>query len=107
VIALGVGQAEQPFLEDRVAAVPQRHAQAQPALLVGEAGDAVLAPAVGAAAGLVVREVFPGVAIRAVVLADRPPLPLAEVWPPFTPGLLPRPGSPARPEGRAYTRQAG
>ena len=88
VVALGVGQAEQPLLEDRVAAVPQRQGEAEQALGVADAGDAVLAPAIGPAAGVVVREVVPGLAVRAVVLAHRAPLPLAEVRPPAPPGML-------------------
>ena len=59
VVALGAGQAEQPLLQDRVAAVPQREREAEPALAVGDAEQAVLAPAVGAAARVVVREVVP------------------------------------------------
>ena len=90
VVALGVRQAEQPLLEDRVAPVPQREREAQPLLVVADPGDAVLAPAVGARPGLVVGEVRPRVAVVAVVLADRAPLALAEVGPPG------RQGTPAR-----------
>ena len=54
VVALAVGQAEQPLLEDRVLAVPQGQREAEPLLVVGDAGQAVLAPAIGARAGLVV-----------------------------------------------------
>ena len=86
VIALAVGQAEQAFLEDRVLAVPQGEREAEPLLVVGDAGQAVLAPAIGAGAGLVVAEVVPGVAAFAVVLADGSPLAFAEVRPPFLPG---------------------
>ena len=76
MVALGAGQAEQPLLEDRVAPVPQREREAQPALAVADAEQAVLAPAVGAAARVVVREVVPAVAVGRVVLAHRAPLPL-------------------------------
>ena len=97
VVALAVGQAEQPLLEDRVLAVPQRQREAEPLLVVGDAGQAVLAPAVGARAGLIVAEVVPGVAALAVVLADGPPLPFAQVRPPLLPRgrlfvVLPRVG---------------
>ena len=92
VIALAVGQAEQALLEDRVLAVPQGEREAEPLLVVGDAGEAVLAPAVGARAGLVVGEVVPGVAAFAVVLADGPPLAFAEVGPPLLPGGLLLPG---------------
>ena len=64
VVALGVGQAEEPLLEDGVAAVPQRQGEAQAALAVGDAQQAVLAPAVGAAAGVLVGEVVPALAVR-------------------------------------------
>ena len=88
VIALAVGQAEEALLEDRVLAVPQRQGEAEPLLVVGDAGQAVLAPAIGARARLVVGEVVPGVAAFAVVLADGAPLAFAEVRPPFLPGDL-------------------
>src|SRR5512139_3644159 len=85
VVGFAVGESEQPFLEEGVLLVPQRQSQAQVLVLVAQAGDAVLAPAVGAAARLVVGEVIPGVAPRAVVLAHSPPLAFAEVRPPAPP----------------------
>src|SRR5262249_61434408 len=88
VVALAVGQAEQPLLEDRVLPVPQGNAQAEQLLLVAQPSQAVLAPAVGAGGGHVVGEVVPGVAAGAVVLADGAPLPLADVRAPPPPGLL-------------------
>src|SRR5262249_30627295 len=89
VVALAVGQAEQALFEDGVLAVPEGQGEAEALLIVGDAGQAVLAPAVGAGAGLVVGEVVPGVAAVAVVLAHGPPLPLAEVRAPLLPGDLP------------------
>ena len=85
VVALGAGQAEHPLLDDRVPAVPQgeRHAQ-----VLGDVADtrhAVLAPAVRAGSGVVVREVVPGRPARAVVLADSAPRPLREVRAPVVP----------------------
>ncbi len=79
------GQAEQPLLENGVVFVPQGQAQAPVLGLVGESGQAILAPAVGPAAGMVVGKVGPGVAVGTVVLAHRAPLPLAEVGAPFAP----------------------
>ena len=61
VVALAVGQSEEPLLEDRILAVPQSHAEAEALLVVGDAGDAVFAPAVGAGAGMIVGEEVPGV----------------------------------------------
>ena len=67
-----------------------------------DAEQAVLAPAVGAAARVVVREVVPAVAVGRVVLAHRAPLPLGEVRPPALPVaarcvLLEPPRSASRP----------
>src|SRR5262249_11356241 len=88
VVALGAGQPEQALLEDGIAAVPQREGEAQPALAIGDAEEAVLAPAVGAAARVVVREVVPAGAVRGVVLADGAPLALRQVRAPARPVAL-------------------
>ena len=63
VVPLGVGEAEHPLLQDRVLAVPQGERQTQVLAVVADPGDAVLTPAVGARAGLIVSEVVPGVAV--------------------------------------------
>ena len=47
VVALAIGQAEQPLLEDRVLAVPQRDGKAQPLVVVAEAFSASLYTARG------------------------------------------------------------
>ena len=47
VIAFAVGQPEQAFLENRILAVPQRQREAKPLLVVGDAGQTILAPAIG------------------------------------------------------------
>jgi hypothetical protein len=47
VVAFAVGQAEEPFLQDGVLAVPQRQGEAETLVVVRDAGQAVLAPAVG------------------------------------------------------------
>src|SRR5687767_12797143 len=85
VIALAVGQPEQPLLEDGVTSVPECERKAQALLVVGDAPEAVLAPSVRARARMLVREVVPGIAVVAVVLADGAPLSFAEVRPPFLP----------------------
>src|SRR5215831_809669 len=85
VAALCVGQAKQPFLEDRIIAVPQGNREAQQLSVIGEAGNAVLAPPIGATARLVMREIIPCGSAGAIVLAYRPPLSLAEIRAPPTP----------------------
>src|SRR5204863_3156772 len=89
VVALLVGQAEEALLEDRVFAVPEGQGEAQAAFAVGQAEQAVFAPAVGPAVGVVEGEVVPGAAVGRVVLADGGPLALAEVRAP----ALPVPGA--------------
>ncbi len=86
VVPLAVGEPEEALLEDGVALVPQGEGKAQALLVVRDPAEAVLAPAVGPRAGLVVAEVGPRVSVLAVVLADRAPLPLAQVGPPLLPG---------------------
>jgi len=53
--------------------------------VVADACNAVLTPVVGARTSLIMGEVIPGIAIRTVVLADRAPLPLAQVRTPLFP----------------------
>jgi hypothetical protein len=86
VIALRTGEAEEPLLEVRVPFVPERQRQAEELAVVGQAGEAVLAPAVGARPRRFVGEIVPGRAVGGVVLAHRPPLPFREVSAPAPPG---------------------
>src|SRR5262249_12787861 len=85
VVALAVGEPEQPLLQDGVAPVPESEREAQALPVVRDPAEAVLSPAVGPRPRLVVAEVIPGVAVLAVVLAHRAPLPLAQVRPPLLP----------------------
>src|SRR4029079_8373415 len=86
VVALVPGQAEDPLLQDRVAAVPEGPAEAQPLVLVADGAEAVLAPAVGARPGVIVGEVLPGGPAGAVVLAHGAPRAFADVRAPALPG---------------------
>src|SRR4051794_11430555 len=88
VVALGVGQPEQPLLEDRVVPVPQTQGETHQPLVVADAREPVLTPAVGARAGLVMGEVVPCIAVVAVVLTNGPPLTLAEVGAPLPPAAV-------------------
>src|SRR6266545_881129 len=85
VVRLRTREAERPLLEERIAPVPQREAEAQALLAVAEPGQTVLAPSIGRGAGMVVRKIAPGLAVRAVVLTDRAPLTLAKVRTPERP----------------------
>ena len=87
VVAFGVVEAEQTFLEDCVTLVPQRQAQAPALSLVTETGQSILAPSIGAAACMLMREVGPGVTVGAVVFAHRAPLAFTQVRAPVAPLL--------------------
>src|SRR5215472_766432 len=56
-------------------------------MIIGETGDAVFAPTIGAAACLIMAQIIPRGSARTVVLADRSPLALAQIWAPATPVL--------------------
>ena len=88
MVGFAVGQPEQAFLEDRILAIPQGQREAQALVVIANAGQTILAPAIGARAGLIVGEVIPGVTTVAVVLAHRAPLALAQVRSPLLPGNL-------------------
>src|SRR6476646_1713419 len=85
VIAFAVSQAEEPLLENRVLAVPQRQREAEMLFIIGNTGDAILAPAVGARAGLIVSKEIPRITSGTVVFAYCPPLALTEIRPPLFP----------------------
>jgi hypothetical protein len=59
---LAVGQTKEALLENGIIAVPWGQGEAEQLLVIGKAGDAVLAPAAGARAGLIMGEVVPGIA---------------------------------------------
>src|SRR5262249_22696164 len=88
VVALRAREAEETLLQDRVPAVPERDREAHVLVTVGEAHQAVLAPAVCARPGVLVRKGVPRSTVRAVVLADRSPLALRKVWAPALPILF-------------------
>ena len=75
--------AEKPVVH--LETVPAGHGEAQVRLVVADTEQSVFTPAISARAGVIVREVAPGIAIRRVIFADRPPLTLGQVWPPAIP----------------------
>src|SRR6185369_14955136 len=73
VIAFVAGEPEHALFEDRVFAVPQSERETDLLMTIRDAGNAVFIPAIGARAGMVVGEVIPSRAVRAIVFAHRPP----------------------------------
>src|SRR5262249_30428581 len=88
VISLAVGEAEEALLENGIFLVPQSQREAELLLVVRDPGQTILAPVVRAGPRLLVREVVPGIAVLAVVLADGAPLTFAEIGPPLPPRNL-------------------
>src|SRR6516162_3640167 len=54
-------------------------------MIVAKPADPILAPAIGSAPRMVMREIFPSVAVLAVILTHCAPLALAEIRPPASP----------------------
>src|SRR6516165_6512296 len=54
-------------------------------MIIADSSQPVLAPAVGAGTSVVMGEIFPCVAVFAVVLAHGPPLPLTQIGAPLFP----------------------
>src|SRR5437588_6890564 len=102
-------EAEVALLEDRVLLVPERQRPAEDLITITETGDAVLTPAESFRARQVVRKVRPGIAIRAVVLAHRPPRAVGEIRTPFSPAgdFVGSAGEPGPFRGRGCRRLNG
>src|ERR1700736_4925329 len=91
VITFGAAHAEEPFFQKRIALVPKRERETKPPFVIGNSADAILIPAVSARPRLIVRKIIPGVAVCAVIFADRAPGALGQIWPPKMPWLVVRP----------------
>ena len=76
VIALVPVEAEKSFFQNRIVPIPHREAEADQLVPVADSADSVFSPAVSTRTGVIVRQIFPGRAPRAVILADGSPLPL-------------------------------
>lgn len=75
MIAFAVGRAEQAFLKDCVVTVPERKRETGPLFLIADASQSVLAPPIGAGAGLVMGEEISDVPVVAIILLHGAPVP--------------------------------
>src|SRR5713101_2708813 len=87
VVALGICEAKNTLLQNLVFAVPQRQRETEALLVITDPGDAVFTPAICAAAGMVVGEIFPGIAVWRIILAHRAPLAFGKIRAEATPGF--------------------
>src|SRR5690348_13753676 len=85
VIPLGATQPEQPFFDDRIAAIPHRDGEADELMTIAESEEAIFVPAISARARLIVREIVPRIAVCAVVFAHGSPCAFAQVRSPSLP----------------------
>src|SRR6185369_7279965 len=90
VVALLVGEPEQPLFEDRISFVPERERKTNALPVIRVAGDAVFAPAIRTTARVVVRKIVPSGAKLAVILTHGAPLALAQVRPETPPNRVER-----------------
>jgi hypothetical protein len=74
MIAFRAAEAKEPFFQDRITAIPERHGKTQPLMVIADPGEAVLTPAVGSRTSVIVWKKIPGSARGAVVFPHRPPL---------------------------------
>src|SRR5207244_684782 len=89
VIAFGPCEPEEPLFQDQVLPVPERQREAEELPAVADAAQPVLVPPVSSGARVVMGEVGPCAAVRAVILAHGTPRALAEVRPPALPVRAP------------------
>src|SRR5277367_2310184 len=85
VIPFPIAQTEKALFEDRIFLIPHGERKTDVLMAIAETGNSIFAPAIGPGAGVIVREIIPGIAIRAVIFADGPPLAFGEVRSPTLP----------------------
>jgi hypothetical protein len=82
-------ESEEALLENWIAAIPECQTEADKLMAIADSGDAILSPAISPRARMVVWEIFPGGAARAVVFANSSPLPLGQIRTPALPIFFP------------------
>src|SRR5262249_44435465 len=91
VVSFAVCEPEEPFLQNRVLAVPQGESEAEPLLLVRNPSETILAPAIRPRTSVIVGEKVPRVSVGTVILAHRPPLSVRAIRSPLLPRHVLRP----------------
>ena len=85
VIALGVAEAKQSFLEKVVLLVPEGKGNVLKAMSVTDSRYAIFAPSVRTGSRMVVGEMAPGIAVVRVVFSNSRPLSFRHIRTPFLP----------------------
>src|SRR5436853_2258904 len=88
MVAFVAGQSKGALFEDRIAAVPERDRKADELMPIADSRKAVLVPAIGSGARVIMGQIFPGRAVGAVIFTHGSPRSLAEIRTPALPVLL-------------------
>jgi hypothetical protein len=85
MIAFMCGETEHAFFENGIVSIPESDGKAEILVTIAKTGDAIFIPTVGTRAGVIVREIAPGVATLAVILANSAPSALRQERSPTIP----------------------
>ena len=88
VIAFVAGEAEQPFLQNWIFAIPHRQGKTNKLAAVGNPHDSVFAPTIRSRTRVVMRKEIPGCAVLAVIFTHGAPLALGKIGTPTPPVRL-------------------
>src|SRR5882724_1534130 len=88
MIAFAAGETEGALFKDRITAIPERQRKTDQLMAIADARESVLVPAIGARSRVIVWQVVPRGAMRAVVFTHGAPRALADVRPPALPMCL-------------------
>src|ERR1700722_1569151 len=83
MVAFLIAKPKKPFFEDGVLPVPQCYCETKVLKKVRDAAQSVFSPEIRPAMRMVVRKIMPCIAIRAIVLSYRSPLPLTQIRAPL------------------------
>src|SRR5262249_18840269 len=76
VVSFLIAKTKEPLLQDRVFPIPEAYGKTEVLKKIGDAPKPVLSPMIGSAMRMIVREIMPRIAIRAIIFPDRAPLSL-------------------------------
>ena len=89
MISFATSQTKGALFQNWIAAVPERERETDHLMAIANSGEPVFIPPKGARPGVVVWQVVPCRAVRAVVFPHGAPRALTEVWPPALPMCFP------------------
>lgn len=70
MVSLVAGYAKKAFLKDGILTIPKGKSETKALVVITEAGDSILTPAICARSGMGMREMAPCIAVMRVILSD-------------------------------------